>query len=58
MQFRWPAATCDLNRWAGGRGPDNTDAVPAVFMYRLFTFWIPIVPGWFSFHWLQRHDYI
>jgi undecaprenyl-diphosphatase len=39
-------------------GLDNTTAVPAVFMYRLFTFWIPILPGWFSFHWLQRHQYI
>ncbi len=39
-------------------GLDNTVAVPAVFMYRLFTFWIPILPGWFSFHWLQRHEYI
>ena len=39
-------------------GLDNTVAVPAVFMYRLFTFWIPILPGWFSFHWLQRREYI
>jgi undecaprenyl-diphosphatase len=39
-------------------GLDNTIAVPAVFMYRLFTFWVPVLPGWLSFQWLQRHDYI
>ena len=39
-------------------GLDNTVAVPAVFLYRLFTFWIPILPGWFAFRWLQRHDYL
>jgi undecaprenyl-diphosphatase len=39
-------------------GLDNTVAVPAVFLYRLFTFWVPIVPGWFAFQWLERHEYI
>lgn len=39
-------------------GLDNTVAVPAVFMYRLFTFWAPILPGWLSFQWLERHDYL
>jgi undecaprenyl-diphosphatase len=39
-------------------GMDNTIAVPAVFMYRLFTFWVPILPGWISFQWLQRNEYI
>jgi len=39
-------------------GLDSTIAVPAVFMYRLFTFWAPILPGWLSFRWLQRNDYI
>ncbi len=39
-------------------GLDNTIAVPAVFMYRLFTFWVPILPGWISFRWLQRNEYI
>jgi uncharacterized membrane protein YbhN (UPF0104 family) len=32
--------------------------VPAVFMFRLFTFWVPILPGWISFQWLQRRDYL
>jgi undecaprenyl-diphosphatase len=39
-------------------GLDNTVAVPAVFLYRLFTFWVPILPGWLSFQWLQRNDYL
>jgi undecaprenyl-diphosphatase len=39
-------------------GLDNTIAVPAVFLYRLFTFWVPTLPGWLSFQWLQRHDYL
>jgi len=39
-------------------GLDNTVAVPAVFLYRLFTFWVPILPGWLSFQWLERNDYL
>ncbi|MCU0259607.1 MAG: flippase-like domain-containing protein [Ilumatobacteraceae bacterium] len=39
-------------------GLDNTIAVPAVFMYRLFTFWVPILPGWLCFQWLQRREYL
>jgi undecaprenyl-diphosphatase len=39
-------------------GLDDTIAVPAVFLYRLCTFWFPILPGWLCFTWLQRHDYI
>jgi len=25
-----------------------------VLLFRLVTFWIPILPGWASFLWLQR----
>ncbi len=39
-------------------GLDDTVAVPAVFLYRLCTFWFPILPGWLCFTWLQRRDYI
>jgi len=39
-------------------GLDSTIAVPSVFLYRLFTFWAPILPGWLSFQWLERHDYL
>jgi undecaprenyl-diphosphatase len=33
-------------------------AVPSVFLYRLATFWLPVLPGWISLTWLQRRDYI
>lgn len=39
-------------------GLDDTIAVPAVFLYRLFTFWVPVLPGWISFQWLQRHEFL
>ncbi len=39
-------------------GLDNTIAVPAVFLYRLFTFWFPILPGWLAFQWLETNEYI
>lgn len=39
-------------------GLDSTIAVLAVFLYRRFTFWVPILPGWLSFQRLQRNDYL
>lgn len=39
-------------------GLDDAVAVPAVFLFRLFTFWLPVLPGWFCFTWMQRHDYL
>ncbi|MCP3974298.1 MAG: flippase-like domain-containing protein [bacterium] len=29
-------------------------AVPAVLLFRLVTFWLPILPGWLAFAWMQR----
>jgi len=37
-------------------GLDKTIAVPSVFLFRLATFWLPIVPGWVAFTLLQRSD--
>ena len=31
-------------------------AVPAVFLFRIATFWLPILPGWISFTILQRRE--
>ncbi|MFC4561780.1 lysylphosphatidylglycerol synthase domain-containing protein [Nocardiopsis mangrovi] len=28
--------------------------LPAVLLFRLFTFWLPVLPGWGAFHLLQR----
>ncbi|SDO46939.1 lysylphosphatidylglycerol synthase transmembrane domain-containing protein [Geodermatophilus sp. DSM 45219] len=39
-------------------GMDHTVAVPAVFLYRLATFWLPILPGWAAFAWLRRSDHV
>ncbi len=33
-------------------------AIPGVFLYRLVTFWLPILPGWLAFTRLQRADAI
>ncbi len=32
--------------------------VPAVFLYRFVTFWLPILPGWAALTWLRRTDNI
>lgn len=29
-------------------------AIPAVLLFRLLTFWLPILPGWAAFAWMQR----
>jgi uncharacterized protein (TIRG00374 family) len=37
-------------------GVDKQQAVPAVFLFRLATFWIPILPGYIAFAWLRRTE--
>ena len=37
-------------------GVDKEAAVAAVFLFRLGTFWIPILPGYIAFSWLRRTD--
>jgi uncharacterized membrane protein YbhN (UPF0104 family) len=39
-------------------GMDHTIAVPAVFLYRIATFWLPTLPGWAAFGWLRRAQYV
>jgi undecaprenyl-diphosphatase len=39
-------------------GVDKEIAVPAVFFFRIATFWLPIVPGAWSFGWLRRNEYL
>ena len=29
-------------------------AISAVLLFRLLTFWLPILPGWVAFSWMQR----
>ena len=33
-------------------------AVPAVFLFRIATYWIPILPGWFAFNHLRREAFV
>ena len=35
-------------------GLDREVAMPAVFLHRIATFWLPILPGWIVFVLLQR----
>jgi uncharacterized membrane protein YbhN (UPF0104 family) len=35
-------------------GVESAVAVPAVFLFRIVTFWLPILPGWLTFVLLQR----
>ncbi len=39
-------------------GMPNDVAVPSVFLFRIATFWLPILPGWGAFNYLQREDYL
>jgi undecaprenyl-diphosphatase len=41
-----------------GVGLESGVAVAAVLSYRLATYWLPILPGWFSFHLLERRNQI
>src|SRR5690242_8252450 len=41
-----------------GVGMDSGIAVAAVLAYRLLTYWLPILPGWLSFHALERRNLI
>ncbi|GAA2256821.1 lysylphosphatidylglycerol synthase domain-containing protein [Kitasatospora cystarginea] len=37
-------------------GVSPTVATPAVFLYRLLTFWLPVLPGWIAYNVLQRKN--
>jgi uncharacterized protein (TIRG00374 family) len=41
-----------------GVGMASGPAVAAVLSYRLVTYWLPILPGWISFHLLERRGLI
>jgi glycosyltransferase 2 family protein len=41
-----------------GVGMESGAAVAAVLSYRLVTYWLPILPGWISFHALERRGLI
>ena len=37
---------------------DAVIVIPAVFLYRLVTFWLPILPGWLALTYLRKTDRI
>jgi glycosyltransferase 2 family protein len=39
-------------------GLPGATAVSSVLLFRLVTFWLPVLPGWLCFGWLQRRDLI
>jgi undecaprenyl-diphosphatase len=41
-----------------GIGMEAGAAVSAVLTYRLATYWLPILPGWLSWMFLQRREYL
>ena len=41
-----------------GIGISSGPAVSAVLIYRLATYWLPVLPGWYSWRLLQRMGYV
>jgi glycosyltransferase 2 family protein len=41
-----------------GFGLEAGVAISAVLTFRLVTFWLPILPGWFTFMWMERRGEI
>ena len=41
-----------------GVGMEPAIAVAAVLSYRLLTFWVPVLPGWLCFQFLERRNYV
>ena len=39
-------------------GVEDDAALGAVLIYRLCSYYLPPIWGWFSLHWLTRHDYL
>jgi undecaprenyl-diphosphatase len=41
-----------------GAGMPSAEAVPAVFLFRLATYWLPMFPGWLAFNHLRREAFV
>ena len=39
-------------------GVDNATAAAVVLLFRILTFWLPTVPGYFFLGYCQRHRYV
>jgi uncharacterized membrane protein YbhN (UPF0104 family) len=52
------AVEAALSAGLTGAGAPPSDALAAVLIYRLLTFWLPILPGLVAFRWAQRAKYL
>jgi glycosyltransferase 2 family protein len=41
-----------------GFGLPSAVAISATLSFRLATYWLPLLPGWLAFTWMQRHEEI
>jgi uncharacterized protein (TIRG00374 family) len=48
------AVEAALSAGLAAAGLPGNIAVSAVLLYRVMTFWLPVIPGWLAFHALQR----
>ncbi|WP_073258627.1 lysylphosphatidylglycerol synthase transmembrane domain-containing protein [Cryptosporangium aurantiacum] len=39
-------------------GLDGATAISSVLLFRMLTFWLPVLPGWLSFTWLSRKELV
>ncbi len=52
------AVEAALTAGLAAAGVEGGVAVSAVLLFRVFTFWLPTIPGWFSFSNLQKTGYL
>ncbi len=52
------AVEAALTAGLAGVGVDGGVALSAVLMFRVFTFWLPAIPGWFCFNDLLKKGYL
>lgn len=52
------AVEAALTAGLAGVGVEGGIALSAVLMFRVFTFWLPAVPGWFTFNDLLKKGYL
>jgi hypothetical protein len=58
MRYRQPGDVIRLIAGLTGAGMQPGPAVSAVLLYRLATYWLPVLPGWLCWRSLQHHGYV
>ena len=44
----------EFDEWVGSAASTDLKAVSAVLLFRLVTFWLPTLPGYWAFNWLTK----